>query len=111
MDGIAIGLNADIHRLKTKLHDSSDPAAEWHCPHAPARRRRFPVGGEDGLRGQIPALFHVVVNEVLQQHLIDGRAAAATSDRPDVVYENAQHKMARHGQSDYIRSEGKLPLS
>ena len=111
MHCVAIGLNADIHWLKSKLHDSSYAATEWHRPHTPARRGRVPVGGEDRLRGEVPALFEVVVDEVLQQHLIDVRAAATTGDRPYIVDQYAKHKMAWHSQSYEVRSDGKLPLS
>src|SRR5208282_6853545 len=110
MDGIAISLNADVHRLKSKFHDSSDAATEWYRPHASAGRGRVPVCGEDGLRGQVPALFHVVVDEVLQQHLIDVRTASPTGDRPDVVDEYAQHEMAWHHQSDDVGPQSKLSL-
>ena len=111
MHGIPISLNVDIHRLKSKLHDSSHAATEWHRPHAPARRGRIPVGGENGLRGQVPAFFHVVVDEVLQEHLVDVPTAARTGHRPDVVDQYTHHETSGHGQSDDVGSEGKLALS
>src|SRR5580693_7909703 len=109
MHGIAISLNADIPPLESKFHDSSHAAAEWHYPSTVIAD--FPVGGEDGLGGQVPAFFHVVVDEILQQHLINVCAAATASNRPDVVDEYAQHEMARRRQRDDVRSQSKLPLS
>src|SRR5580704_5545905 len=109
MDGVAIKLRTDIHWLESELHDSSHAAAEWRHPSTAVAD--FPVRGDDWLRGQVPAFFHVVVDEVLQQHLIDRRTAARTSDRPDVVGEHAQHEMAGHGQGHNVGSDAKLALS
>ena len=80
MNGIAVSLNVNIHGLKSKLHDSPNAGTKWHRPHTSAGRRRVPVRRDDRLRGQVPAFFHVVVDEVLQQHLIYVRAAATTRD-------------------------------
>jgi len=111
MHGIAVSLNVDIHGLKSKFHDSSHAAAERHRPNASTGCSRVPVGCNDRLRGQIPALFQVVVDEVLQQQLIDVCTAAATGDRPDVVDEYAHDEIAWHRQYDDIGSQSKLPLS
>src|SRR5277367_5929389 len=109
MDGVAIKLRGDIHRLESKFHDSSHAAAKRDHPSTAIAD--FPIRGEDGLRGEVPALFHVVVDEILHQHLIDRGTAARTSNRPDVVGEYAQHEVAWHGQSDNVGSDAKLSLS
>src|SRR5579864_5446169 len=109
MDRIAISRNADTYRLKSKLHDSSQTATDRHGPHTSAGGRSLPVGGENGCGRQIPSFFHVVVDEVLQQHLINVPAAATTGDRPDVVDERAQYEMPWHRQGDEIGSEGEFP--
>ena len=80
MDSIAVRLNADVHGLHSQFHDSSDAATEWDRPHATAGSGGVPVGGDDGLRGQKPTLFHVVVDEVLEKHLVDVGTAAAAGD-------------------------------
>lgn len=76
MHSIAISLNVNIHGLKSKFHHSSHAATERHRPHASVRCGRIPIGGDDRLGGEVPALLHVVINEVLQKHLIDVRTAA-----------------------------------
>jgi hypothetical protein len=49
----------------------------------------------NGRHVQIPDLLQVLVQEVLQQHLIDGRTATRPGDRPDVVDESADHPVWR----------------
>src|ERR1035441_5220509 len=74
--GVAKKLCGDVHRLKSDLHDSSHATTERHGPYVAAARS--PVGGEDGRRGDVPTMLHVVVNGVLQQELIDRRTATRT---------------------------------
>src|SRR5579871_1776315 len=58
----------EIHRLVPEFHDSSNPAPQGHRPNISTPR--FPIGGDDRLPGEIPALLQVVVDEVLQEHLV-----------------------------------------
>ena len=74
MNSVAIKLCGQRHRLVTELRDPSNSPAKRDHPLTPTRS--FPVGREGGLPGDEPALFEVVVDEVLQRELIHIRAAA-----------------------------------
>lgn len=65
---IAVELSREVDWLVPEFHDASDTAAERDSPDISATR--FPIRGDDRLHGDVPALFQVVVNEILQQHLI-----------------------------------------
>src|SRR5271154_478527 len=81
MDGVAVEVYCDVDGLIAETHDTSGAAAKGHRPHAPgggvvpvggfAGGVTVPVRGEDWRGGEIPTFLHVVVDEVLEQHLID----------------------------------------
>jgi len=64
-----------------KAHDASDTASEGHGPHAatigviPICRLsagpNMPIRGDDRCTTDVPALFQVIVDEILQQHVGD----------------------------------------
>src|SRR5258707_1373343 len=76
--GNGAGLRGEIHRLVAELHDSSDATSERDSPDVFVGA--FPIGGEDRLHGEVPTLLHVVVDEVLEQKLIDGRTIASAGN-------------------------------
>ena len=59
----------------------------------------------------VPTLFHVVVDEVLQQELIDVWPRTATSDRPKVVGEDSERPMRKLNERYQRRSQREYPLS
>lgn len=82
VSGIPIELGGEIDGQETKFHGSAHATTEGHHPDITGGR--FPVGGDDQRGCEIPAFFRVVVDEVLQGHLIDRgpTAGTGTSDRP-----------------------------
>jgi len=65
---IVESLNLGVHRLVADLEDLTETAAEWHRPLVAAVR--LPVGGNNRGRGEIPAVSHVVVDEILEEELV-----------------------------------------
>src|ERR1017187_7654834 len=107
---VAKELKLEVRGLEANLHDSAETASE--------RQRQIvavagsPIGGDDGRGGDVPAILHVVVNEVLKQKLIDRRTAAATGKRPYIVGESADNPVTGSGKNnhtwaraDFSRSE------
>ena len=87
MNGVAIKLSAEGHRLVSELHDSPQAAAIRHRPCVAIRR--FPVCRQSGLPSDVPALLEVVVDEILQEELINIRTAARARNRPHIVGQNS----------------------
>src|SRR5664279_4577991 len=108
-DGVAVKLCAEVHRLEPQLHDSSNATAEGHRPYIAAAGH--PVGGNDGLQGDVIPLLQVVVQEVLNQELIDRRTAAFTGHRPHIVGQRADGPVPRLRQHNNARPQAELPLS
>src|SRR5258705_5640914 len=110
MDCVAVEVHCDVDRLIPETHDASRTTAKGHRPHASAGgvipRGRFacgltmPVRGDDRRGGQIPTLLHVVVDEVLQQHLVYRRAVSGTGNGPDVVDQRTYSPLSRLDQRD-----------
>jgi hypothetical protein len=63
-----------------------DAAAERHDPLVV--RRREPIGGDDRLRGQIPTVRQIVVDEILERHLVD---LLPVPPSPNVIDKSADH--------------------
>lgn len=83
MHGINVELCREVHWLKPEFGDSTDASPEGHRPDIFAGC--LPVGGEDWRRGDVPTFVQVVVDEVLQQHLVHIWTASRSSDRPNIV--------------------------
>src|SRR5207253_11186845 len=80
MHCVAVEVHRNVDRLIAQAHDSSCAATERYRPHASAggvvsggglaAALASPVRSDDRRGGEIPTLFQVVVDEVLQQNLI-----------------------------------------
>ena len=88
MHRVSIELRGHTHRLEPDLHESSQPTPDRHRPDISTTG--LPVGGNDWRDVNVPALFHVVVDEVLQQELVYTWTRSSTGDRPDVVSEDSE---------------------
>src|SRR3954462_8469883 len=92
MNGIPIELNAQVHRLWPQLHNSANSAAERQYPlvlvSSPLCRQRW-------LLGDIPAILHVVVDEVLKEQLIHRRPSLMASYGPDVTGQETECPLGR----------------
>src|ERR1039458_4076290 len=110
MHGVAVDLCGEVHRLETKLHDSSDTAAEGHIPHVIVATP--PVGSDDGRSFEVPALLHVVVNEPLQEKLIHRGfiAIRMAGYRPVVIDESPDRKMWGLDQRHHRGPDAELSL-
>ena len=83
MHCVAVELPGHTHRLEIYLHESSQSAPERHRPDVSTAC--LPVGGDDGRNVDVPALFHVVVDEILQEKLVNTWTRTGASDRPNIV--------------------------
>jgi len=92
MHRVAVELSGNRHRLESDLDQSSEPTPERHSPDVSTAC--LPVGSDDWRNVDVPTFFHVVVNEVLQQELIDLWPLTSTSDRPNVVGKESERPMA-----------------
>src|SRR5262245_12730119 len=106
MLGIAKGLSGYVDRLESEPHYASHAAAERHDPSVAIGG--FPVGGQDGGRRYIPALSHVVVDKVLQQHLVYFRALVVGGDGPYVVDQRPDCPWAGLDESDNRWTQAEL---
>src|SRR5215469_6778196 len=93
MHCVSVKLWGHIHRLRPELADTSHATTKWDRPHVPIAS--LPVCVEDRPGREIPALFHVVVHEVLQRHLIYIAAVRGARNRPHVINQRTQRPMAR----------------
>lgn len=111
MDGVAVELGGEVHRLEPKLRDPSNSPAERDCPDV--TRTCLPVGGDDGPAGEVPAFFHVVVGEVLEEELVHCRFVPirVAGHGPVVVCEGADRPMWGLYESDHGRPHAEFSLS
>src|SRR5271156_267459 len=111
MDGVAVELRGDVHRLESELHDSSYSTAEGHVPYVVAGCS--PVSGDDWPAGEVPPLLHVVVDKPLQQELVYGRfiEIGMTRYRPVVVCQKPDRKMWRLHQCYHRGPEAEFSLA
>jgi len=73
MNGIAIHLCSEIHRLEAEFHDSSYAATERNYPSTTVRG--FPICGQRRLPREVPTVSQVVIDKVLKNHLVHIRTA------------------------------------
>jgi hypothetical protein len=83
-DRIVKPLNLRVDGLLADLERAPGAAAERHDPLVV--RGRSPIGGDHRLRSQIPAVGQIVIDEILEGHLVD---LLPIPPRPDVVRERA----------------------
>src|ERR1700692_3730149 len=110
MHGVAIEVQREIDGLIPETHDPSNHTAKGNRPHASAccvvSGGRFtatlasPVRGDDGSCVNVPTLFQVVCDEVLQQHLIYIRPVWGAGDGEDVIDQGSDGPMSRLDQRD-----------
>ena len=95
---VVIRLNRGIHREFPDPEYPPDSHAEGDRPSIVAVS--LPVGGNDRRRVQIPAIGHVIVDEVLHQKLVHivTLAAARIRKGPYVLHQRAEHLGATHRQ-------------
>src|SRR6516225_4360868 len=65
---VVVGLQVKIQRLVADFENLAKAGADGKSPLV---RRCFPVRGDDRRAHQVPAVFHVVVDEGLYQQLTD----------------------------------------
>jgi len=75
-------LNVGIHRLATEVHNLAASATQRYSPLIP--RGRFPIRGDDGRAGQIPAVREIVVDKWLRQELVHPFSIFLTPNRGHV---------------------------
>src|SRR5271169_184190 len=76
----------------------------WHRPRVAVGCP--PMGGEDGLAGEIPALLHVVVDKILEEELVHSSANLSKGDL-FLWFGSGLHVLRRFLQGHNTRS-GKL---
>ena len=84
---IVVGGDVGIDRLVADLEDAPDAAADRQGPAIIVIS--FPVGGNEGTRGQVPALREVIIEEGLQRHGIHVGAVIISSKGPEVQDQEA----------------------
>src|ERR1700733_4558582 len=110
-----------MHGLWSEAHNTSDAAAERDCPPASWRSvitfcsvaagLVMPVCCNDRATIDIPALFQVVSDEVLQCHLVYRWAMPGTGNGPHVVDQESDRPMSRLYQGDHGRAKTQFPLT
>src|SRR6202161_1269038 len=120
MDCVPVKLHRPVYWLKSESPDLTYASAERHGPGTPGNvvpgRRvdgtgRIPVCRHYGPTRQVIAFIQVVVDEVLQQHLVHIRSMGGTSDREHVVDQNTHCPMPRLHQRYHRRSKTELTLT
>src|SRR5258705_7056550 len=121
MQGVAVEVYCDIDGLIAETHDTSGAAAKGYRPHAPgggvvpiggfAGGLAVPVRGDDWRGGEIPTLVQVVVDEVLEQHLIHIWPVCGPGDGEDVVDQGSDGPMAGLDQRDCRWAKAQLALT
>jgi hypothetical protein len=109
MDGISVKHCRDIQWLKSELHDAARAPPTGHRPHIP--RRSLPIRINYWRRRQVPAPLQVVVDEVLQHHLVHILAAPGPGDRPHIIGQHANRPMTPLCQGHNRGSNAELSLS
>src|ERR1700678_3719758 len=120
MDRIPVKLHRPVYWLKSQSPDLAYASAERHGPCAPGNvvpsRRidgagRIPVRRHDWPTRQVIAFIQVVVDEVLQQHLVHIRSMRGTGDGEQVVDQNTDRPMSRLHQCYHRRPNAELTLT
>ena len=79
---IVVSGDVGIDCLMADLENAPDAAADRHSPAIVVIS--FPVGGDEGAGGQVPALGKIIIDEGLQGHGIYVRAVLVTCEGPEV---------------------------
>jgi hypothetical protein len=90
---IVVRGDVGIDRLMTDFENAPDAAADGHSPAIIVIS--LPVGGDEGGRGQVPALGEVIVEEGLQRHGIHVSPVPLASKGPDVKDQEASRYVQR----------------
>ena len=98
VDHIVVALQIHVEGRPAGLDDLAEATANRDHPAVPAVTAiGFPVGGNEGRGGQIPALGQVVVDEGLNQQRVDPLVGCAIANRPLLIGQSADYPMFRRG--------------
>ena len=89
-------LNVGIHCLPANVEDPPAAATYRYGPFI--TRGSFPVRGDDGGAGQVPAVRDVVVHKRLHQELVNVFSIFLTANRRYIGHENTYQPWALNGQ-------------
>ena len=84
--------NLTVEGLAGMFENAAQTGAEWNGPSLV--RVHFPVRCDDGRTREVPALYKVVVNKVLQLERIDLGPIFVASNRPLIVHHDAERPVA-----------------
>src|SRR5262245_65941206 len=84
---IIVGGDVGIDCLVADLENAPDAAADRYSPAIIVLG--FPVGRDEGTRGQVPAFAEVIIEEGLQRHGIDVCPVFVASKGPEVKDQEA----------------------
>jgi hypothetical protein len=98
-----------IDRLVTDLEDAPDAVADRQSPAIIVIS--LPVGGDEGARGQVPALGEVIIEEGLQRHGINVGAVLVAGEGPEVQDQKAGCYVQRPVRQERDKSGAGGPLS
>src|SRR6202034_3330025 len=108
-----------VYRLKSEPPDLAYPSTERHRPRAPGNvvpsrcvggTGRIPVGRHAWPTRQVIAFAQVVVDEILQQHLVHIRPMGGPGDREQIINQDTQRPMSRLDQRYDRRPKAELTL-
>src|SRR6266566_6646279 len=121
MHGVAVEVQREVDRLIAETHNASYAATKWHRPDASARSvisggglaaaLASPVRSDDGPGVNVPTLFQVVGDEVLEQHLIYIGPVSGAGNGEYVIDQGSDGPMSRLDQRDCGRAEAQLTLT
>src|ERR1700679_331177 len=121
MDRVSVKLHGPIDWLKSQPSDLAYPSAKRHGPHVASGRVvpgcivtgtiGIPVGRHDRPAGQVIALLQVVVDEVLQQHLVYSRPIRGTCNGEQIIDEDTNRPMPWLHQCYHRRTKAELTLT
>ena len=105
VDHVVVALQIHVEGRPAGLDDLAEATANRDYPAVAAIvAKGFPVSGDDGRGGQIPALGQVVVDEGLNQHRVDPLVGRCIPNRPLLVSQGADYPVFLHGDHDCGRS-------
>src|ERR1700733_11306526 len=120
MDGVPVKLEGPVYGPKSQPPDLAYPSAKGQRPRAPGNivpsrgvggAARIPVGRQAWPTCQVIALLQVVVDEILQQHLVHIRSMGGTGDREQIANQDTHCPMSRLDQRHYRRPNAELTLT
>src|ERR1700733_1623387 len=120
MDCVPVKLHSPVDWLRSKPSDLADASAERHVPCASRNivtsRRvggagRIPVRRHDWSTGEVITLLQVVVDKVLQQHLIHIRSMRGTGDRKHIADQGADRPLPWLHKRYHRRPKAELTLA